>query len=176
MNPVDSLSVIAEISLGLVGFTAVVAILRRPDGGIGSTDLFRSLHLLGYASLTLLLALFPYLLTAMGLSPDATWRIGSATMALTGVVGLTSVDWLDRATGGPGWQARQREITASSLAARSRVVVLTGIVALNTLLQVVNAIGLLGGPKFWVFLLGLLVLLVYCLAQFASLLFMRPGE
>ena len=44
MNPVDSLPVIAEISLGLVGFTAVVAVLRRPDGGLGTVNLFRSLH------------------------------------------------------------------------------------------------------------------------------------
>ena len=65
MNPVDSLPVIAEISLGLVGFTAVVAVLRRPDGGLATVNLFRSLHLLGFSSATLLLSLFPFLLTAI---------------------------------------------------------------------------------------------------------------
>ncbi len=176
MNPVDSLLVIAEISLGLVGFTAVVAVLRRPDGGIEPTELFRSLHLLGYGSLTLLLALFPYLLTAMGCEAEATWRISSSIMFLTGVVGLTSTRWLDRVAGGPAWQERRKEFSASSLAAKSRVVALLGSSALNTVLQAANAVGLLGEPKFWPFLLGLLWLLVYCLAQFASLLFMRPSE
>ena len=88
MNPVDSLPVIAEISLGLVGFTAVVAVLRRPDGGLGATNLFRSLHLLGFASATLLLSLFPFLLAAVGCEPEAMWRISSSAMSLTGVVGL----------------------------------------------------------------------------------------
>ena len=61
MNPVDSLPVIAEISLGLVGFTAIVAVLRRPDGGLVGWELLPSLYLLGYSSATLLLALVPSL-------------------------------------------------------------------------------------------------------------------
>ncbi len=170
MNPVDSLSVIAEISLGLVGFTAVVAVLRRPDGGIGPTDLFRSLHLLAYASVTLLLALFPYLLTAMGCEAEATWRISSSIMFLTGVVGLI-----------PSPRHRQlislgQSISPESMAMKSRFFALVGLAALNLVLQLANAVGLFGLPQFWPFLLGLLWFLTYCLAQFASLLFMRPSE
>ena len=174
MNPVDSLPVIAEISLGLVGFTAVVAVLRRPDGGLGSINLFRSLHLLGYASATLLLSLFPFLLTAIGCEPEAMWRISSSAMSLTGVVGLIP-------------SPRQRQSISlrkprdalqlgESIATKSRFFALFGLLVLNLVLQLANAVGLFGLPQFWPFLLGLLCFLIYCLAQFASLLFMEPSE
>jgi len=178
VNPVDSLPVIAEISLGLVGFTAVVAVLRRPDGGLGTINLFRSLHLLGYASATLLLSLFPFLLAAIGCEPEAMWRISSSAMSLTGVVGLI-----------PSPQQRQSISLATSLgrdamwnrvgesiAMKSRLFALWGLLALNLVLQLANAVGLFGLPQFWPFLLGLLCFLIYCLAQFASLLFMESSE
>ncbi len=173
MNPVDSLLVIAEISLGLVGFTAVVAVLRRTDGGLGTVNLFRSLHLLGYASATLLLSLFPFLLAAIGCEPEAMWRISSSAMALTGVVGLI-----------PSPSQRQifsegrvmRKIVGESILRKSRYFALLGLLALNLVLQLANAVGLFGLPQFWPFLLGLLCFLIYCLAQFASLLFMEPSE
>ncbi len=170
MNPVDSLPVIAEISLGLVGFTAVVAVLRRPDGGLGTVNLFRSLHLLGYASATLLLSLFPFLLRAIGCEPEAMWRISSSAMSLAGVVGFI-----------PSPQRRRsislgQSILPKSMAMKSRFVALLGLLALNLVLQLANAVGLFGLPQFWPFLLGLLCFLIYCLAQFASLLFMEPSE
>ena len=164
MNPVDALPVIAEISLGLVGFTAVVAVLRRPDGGLGTVNLYRSLHLLGYASATLLLALFPFLLTAIGCEPEAMWRISSSAMSLAGAVGFF-----------PSPQQR-RSMPLESMAAKSRFAALVGLGALNLILQLANAVGLFGLPQFWPFLLGLLWFLIYCLAQFASLLFMGPSE
>ncbi len=174
MNPVDSLPVISEFSLGLVGFTAVVAALRRPDGGLATVNLFRSLHLLGYASATLLLSLFPFLLAAIGCEPEAMWRISSSAMSLAGVVGLI-----------PSPQRRQSisvgrfaqiYLSLESSAMKSRFVALLGLLALNLVLQLANAVGLFGLPQFWPFLLGLLCFLIYCLAQFASLLFMEPSE
>jgi hypothetical protein len=174
VNPVDSLPVIAEISLGLVGFTAVVAVLRKPDGGLGTANLFRSLHLLGYASATLLLSLFPFLLTAIGCEPEAMWRISSSAMSLTGVVGLIPSPRQRQAISlGKPRDALQ---LGESIATKSRFFALLGLLALNLVLQLANAVGLFGLPQFWPFLLGLLCFLIYCLAQFASLLFMEPSE
>ena len=62
------------------------------------------------------------------------------------------------------------------MAMKSRFFALVGLAALNLVLQLANAVGLFGLPQFWPFLLGLLWFLTYCLAQFASLLFMRPSE
>ena len=174
MNPVDSLPVIAEISLGLVGFTAVVAVLRRPDGGLGTVNLFRSLHLLGYASATLLLSLFPFLLAAIGCEPEAMWRISSSAMSLTGVVGLIPSPQ-QRQSISLGRDAMWNRF-GESIAMKSRLFALLGLLALNLVLQLANAVGLFGLHQFWPFLLGLLCFLIYCLAQFASLLFMEPSE
>ncbi len=72
MDPVDTLPVIAEMALGLVGFTAIVAALRRPGAGLVGADLVRSIHLLVYSSVTILLALLPYFLIAIDLEPATT--------------------------------------------------------------------------------------------------------
>ena len=69
-----------------------------------------------------------------------------------------------------------RKRFGESIATRSRFFALVGLLALNLVLQLANAVGLFGLPQFWPFLLGLLCFLIYCLAQFASLLFMEPSE
>ena len=48
--------------------------------------------------------------------------------------------------------------------------------ALNVGLQIGNVAGAFAPPHFWPFLLGLLWYLVFCLVQFAGLLFLRPDE
>ncbi len=165
MNPVDSLPVIAEISLGLVGFTAIVTVLRRPDGGLAGWDLLGSLYLLGYSSATLLLALLPSLLTAMGCELAATWQLSSAAMLLCSLVGF-----------GHNPPRRARATAESPTASRSLLVAIYVFASLNVVLQRANAVGMFGLPRFWPFLLGLLWYLVFCLTQFASLLFLKPSE
>lgn len=165
MNPVDSLPVIAEISLGLVGFTAIVTVLRRPDGGLVGWELLPSLYLLGYSSATLLLALLPSLLAAMGCELAATWQISSAAMLLCSLVGFAYNP-----------QRRARLTLAPQTASRSLLVAIYVFASLNVVLQLANAAGIFGLPRFWPFLLGLLWYLVFCLTQFASLLFLRPSE
>jgi len=158
VNPVDSLPVIAEISLGLVGFTAVVAVLRRPDN---LNDLVSALLLLAYSSATLVLALVPFLFTAMGSGPEATWRLSSLVMLLCSLVGLASYP--------------KTRNTIPAVASRRTVAILS-VGALNAILQLANAAGVFGAPRFWPFLLGLLWYVIFCLAMFASLLFPQPSE
>ena len=158
MNPIDSLPVIAEISIGLVGFTAVVAVLRRPD------DLLSSLFLLGYSSATLILALLPYLFTAMGAESEVTWRLSSGAMLLCSLAGFVLLPQI------------RAPLTTDSLASKSLFVSIVVLGFLNAVLQLANASGMLGVPRFWPFLLGLLWYLVFCLTQFAALLFLRPSE
>jgi hypothetical protein len=158
VNPVDSLPVIAEISIGLVGFTAVVAVLRRPD------DLFSSLLLLGYSSATLILALLPFLFTAMGAEPEGRWQLSSGAMFLCSLAGFA-----------PYLQIRAA-LAADSLAPKSRSIAIVVLGLLNAALQLANVFGMFGVPRFWPFLLGLLWYLAFCLAMFASLLFLRPSE
>lgn len=162
MNPADSLPVIAEISLGIAGFTAIVSVLRQPGGGIARQDVVRSVYLLAYASATLLLALLPSLLAAIGFESATAWRLSSGAMALTALPGL-------------GFIPRGTMLSeAPRHAALIWALVVCG--ALNLALQLANAAGMLGPTHLWPFLLGLLWYLVFCLSQFASLLFVRPSD
>ena len=158
MNPVDSLPVIAEISIGLVGFSAVVAVLRRPD------DLIPSLFLLGYSSATLILALLPFLFTAMGAEPEGRWQLSSAAMFLCGLPGHAAYPQI------------LASLAEDSAPPKSPIIALMVLGFLNTALQLANALGIFGVPRFWPFLLGLLWFLAFCLAVFASLLFLKPSE
>ena len=163
VNPVDSLPVIAEISLGLVGLTAIVTVLRQPGGGFERYDLLRSLLLLVYSSATLVLALLPSLLTAMGCEGGLTWRLSSGAMLLCSLAGFAS-------------NSRVRLWIGPITSRRSLTAFIYTFGALNAALQLANAAGVFGLPRFWPFLMGLLWYLVFCLTQFASLLFIRPSE
>jgi hypothetical protein len=163
VNPVDSLPVIAEASLGLVGLTAIVTVLRRPDGGFEGLDLIRSIHLFVYSGATLLLSLLPALLTAMGCDLPATWRISSVAMLVCSLVGFAT-------------NPRPRRPAGSLSADMALLIAIYAFAALNVVLQLANAVGVFGLPRFWPFLLGLFWYLVFCLTQFAGLLFLRPSE
>jgi hypothetical protein len=156
VDPIDSLPVIAEISIGLVGFTAVVAVLRGPN------DLVYSLFLLGYSSATLILALLPFLFMAMGADPEARWQLSSDAMLICSMVGFAPY--------------RQVTVALIGLGTKYRSVAVLVLALLNVVLQLANSFGMFGSPQFWPFLLGLLWYLVFCLVQFATLLFLRPSE
>jgi hypothetical protein len=162
-NPIDSLTVIAEISLGLVGLTAIVTVLRRPDGDLDRLDRIRSLHLLVYAGVTLLLALLPSLLTAMDFEPTRTWRVSSGVMIVCSFIGF--------ATNPRPWARSSFRSSQSIL-----LVFIYLFASANVLLQMANAAGAFGLPRYWPYLLGLLWYLAFCLTQFAALLFLRPTE
>ncbi len=163
VNPFDSLPVIAEVSLGLVGLTAIVTVLRQPGGGFERYDLVRSLLLLVYSSATLVLALLPSLLTAMGCEGGLTWRLSSGAMLLCSVAGFAS-------------NSRARRLVGLETGSGFLSAFIYTFGALNAALQLANAAGVFGLPRFWPFLMGLLWYLVFCLVQFASLLFIRPSE
>ena len=165
MDPVDTLPVIAEMALGLVGFTAIVAALRRPGAGLVGADLVRSIHLLVYSSVTILLALLPYFLIAIDLEPATTWRLSSAAMMSCSLVGFATNP-----------RPRFWRSVGSLSVDWAILIAINVFAALNVGLQIANVAGAFAPPHFWPFLLGLIWYLVFCLTQFAGLLFLRPGE
>ena len=56
------------------------------------------------------------------------------------------------------------------------MIIINVVGALNIGLQIANVAGAFAPPHFWPFLLGLLWYLVFCLIQFAGLLFLRTDE
>jgi len=82
MEGADALGLIAEIGIAIVGFTAVVAALRAPDGRIGAYAAIRIGGLLGQSATVVLVALLPFGLHHTGLGSNTIWALASSVMAL----------------------------------------------------------------------------------------------
>lgn len=162
MEPGDSLLTIAEISLGLAGFTAVVAAFTRPEG-LAPADRWRFVVLFSIALQVLFLSFIPIGLESSGFSEATTWRASSGVFAVawavTGVLILRSVP--DRWTMDP----------APTVAGALPVFIPA---AANFLIQVCNAIGWPVAPSFVSYLAGLLILLYIGAVFFAFLVLYRP--
>lgn len=79
----DALSIIAEVSLGLAGFTGVVVVLGRVE-----RDAFLRLrlsYLLSVSFSALLLALLPFALSELSLATHQVWLTASLLLAASGV-------------------------------------------------------------------------------------------
>src|SRR5512134_3116042 len=79
----DILQPIAEVSIGVAGFTSVVAVLgRRATGEWSAIDRFRLSQMLATSLAALLLSLLPLVLAQLGFSERLSW--GSASTILAG--------------------------------------------------------------------------------------------
>lgn len=83
MQASDVLTVIAEISIALAGFTGIVVAYRqRGVEEFEPHELIRLRFMLGIACVTLFFALLPFLPHHLGAGPDGTWLFSSALMAV----------------------------------------------------------------------------------------------
>jgi hypothetical protein len=75
------LTVMGEIAAAFVGFSLVVSVLRaRSSGSLDETRRFYSMRDVAEIGLvSVFTSLLPLVIHAFGASPDATWRIGSAS-------------------------------------------------------------------------------------------------
>ena len=93
MQAEEVLTVLAEISIALAGFTGIVVAFRqRGLGGFQPHELVRLRFMLGTACLLLFFALFPFLLHYMAFASDSTWALSSAALAV-GLVGLALIGY-----------------------------------------------------------------------------------
>jgi hypothetical protein len=76
----DVLTVVAEISIALAGFTGIVVAYRQR--GVEEFELIRQRFMLGVACVTLFFALLPFLPHHLGVAPSGTWLFSSAVMAV----------------------------------------------------------------------------------------------
>jgi hypothetical protein len=86
----NELIALAEIGVGLVGFSGVVFAIRRRDEAQPWSN-FRALALITTSFLVLFLALLPLAVHAFGLSGPTLWRLSSAAalvLALSSVVAV----------------------------------------------------------------------------------------
>jgi hypothetical protein len=90
----DALLTIAEMAIGLAGFSAVVAAFAR-SGELSPTDRTRFVWLFSTAFVAALLAFVPILLSEAALSGPTLWRWSSGVMIATWLVSIGLVAYSD---------------------------------------------------------------------------------
>ena len=163
MNPSETLSTVAELALGLAGFTGVLVVLGRQPGRFSPAESFRLAVLLVGSLSALFLSLVPLILHDFGLAGVHLWRVSSGLMATSL---LCSGAYLAK----PLARFRGSESEAYSAWVLAS---LTGGAAFVLILQVVNLTGFLWPTGQGPYSFGLLFLLAGAVVQFVRILFVR---
>ena len=159
----DALSTIAEIALGLAGFSGVVVVLGRQPGSFSEVEAGRLALLLVSSIGAMFLALLPLSLAPLGLGDALLWRISAATFTAFGFA-----HWLVGRS-----RVRIVRTQAPEIYSRATSVFNYATVGTAMVLQlVVLARPRDLGPGLYV--LGLLSLLLAATLQFVRMLFVRP--
>jgi len=160
----DELLAIAEIAVGIAGFSGVVAAFTQ-RGGLSTADRLRFLAIFLSAFSALLLAFVPIALTYSGVSGAAIWRVSSVVMLVWSVVGLASYPQGAR-------RIRQELGTTHSLP----IVLFAIPTCLSLGVQIVNAGGWIWSPNPVAYLFGMLVYLYSAGLFFVLIVLFRPRE
>ena len=165
MNLPDALSTIAEIALGLAGFSGVVVVLGRQPGAFSRVEAGRLVLLLVSSIGAMFLALLPLSLAPLELSDSLLWRVSAGTFTAFclgyGLIGRSRVRIV---------RAHAPEIYSLAVSVFNYATVGTAVI----LQVVVLARPADLGPGFYV--LGLLGLLLTATVQFVRMLFVRPQQ
>lgn len=158
----EELLTIAEITVGIAGFSGVVAaFLQR--GGLHEVDRRRFVNLFLTAFTALALAFVPIALSQLVDDPDRLWRLSSATMIGAWILG-TMV----------GYFAVFPAIRAHVYFDTSVFSLLMIPSVLNLALQLANAGGWLWRPGFLAYLCGLFIYLYAAGMMFVFIVLYRP--
>jgi hypothetical protein len=166
MDKFDALILVAELALGISGFSGVVVALGTSLGNWPEVDRLRLAALLAAGVGALFLVLIALLLIMLGIDADRVWRISSILMSVHGIGVMFTI--VPRA-----WAITR---TTTGMKSPYSVAVFIPIVitlCINIIVQLMNATGILNGDPFGIFFAGLVILLLISGAQFLRLLFVR---
>lgn len=162
----EALSTIAEVGLGLAGFTGILVALGRSRAAFSRPEILRLLLLLVSSLGAVFLALLPFALHESGVVGVACWRLSSIVLVAFTSIALVYL----------GYQIQRHRAEFGELFSSAVfVIVATGSVAI-VVLQLGNVVGLWAPPRSGPYVFGLLWLLFIASLQFARILFVRgPG-
>jgi len=158
----DELLTIAEIAVGLAGFSGVIAVFIE-RGGLPLADRLRFLALFVTAFTALILAFVPIALAYSGFKDQNIWQISSGTMVLVGFAALVPYPF--------GVRTVRREIKATSMIPHVLLLVPAGV---HLAVQLANAGGWIWQPNFVPYLIGMLVYLYTAGLLFVIIVLFRP--
>jgi hypothetical protein len=160
----DSLQTIAEISIGLAGFSGLIVALRKNPGPLTDVQKYRLKILFAMTFGAMFLSLLPDLLLNFQVSDDRIWFNSSAAMF---VYSLFFVIWLILGARRVAKVAPEifDWVVFSSLTAGHLTVLL---------LQLAVVMGLIEGRAPGAYSLGLIWYLIHAAQQFVRMLFILP--
>ncbi len=162
MEGSDALAVLAEVAIGLAGFSGMVVAIRRREPA-HSWETFRAVVLLVTAFWALMLALLPFAIHAFGVGGPNLWRLSSAVGVLSGALSV------------PILRSMPTDFPSSPYFREATAVFATiTVVALGAHLANAFAIGSVG--TFALFYTGVLLYIVSGAIQFLLVLVVRPPD
>lgn len=162
----ESLQVIAEVGIGLAGFSGLIVALRRSAGPLEEIHKFRLQVLLSLAFGAIFLSFLPELLFSFGVPANILWKISSTCLSFYSVLFLV---WLISAS---------RRLMVSHAEIFSRAV-LSAIVAGHTIVVIVQLafiFSILDVSDSAAYLLALFWYLLHSAHQFIRMLFVQPAD
>lgn len=163
MDSTDALTTIAEVAVGLAGFSGVVVVLGRQPGEFTRVEAGRLVVLLMSSLGALFFALLPFALFPLGLDTSTVWRIAAGLVAILALSHL-GVSY-----------SELRRVRNEAPEVYSRVVASVHFSILFAVLLLQLAIVIMGGElALSLYIFGLLGLLVVAAFQFVRILFVRP--
>ena len=156
---------LAQVAVGLAGFSAILVALSGKPHQWTPVDAFRIRNILAFSFQSVFLSLIPFVLTFFSLPESAVWRASLLTLAIATLAGVVLI-----------------LIGVYRLSPSERAVLKAAVVsAVSVVLCAMAAVELLAAfgivrPASGVFFLGLVVLLGVSAVLVARFLFARPAD
>lgn len=164
MTPPGSFQTIAEISIGLAGFSGLIMALRRRAGPLSGVQKFRLSILLALAFGAMLMSLIPDALLNLGVEAGPMWRYSCLLMSLYSTLFLL---W---------WFAGTRRIARVAPEIFNWLAYAAMAVGhvFNLLLQLAVVFGMWVARSDGIFGIGLIWYVFHASQQFARMVFIQP--
>jgi hypothetical protein len=166
MDQYDALILVAELALGISGFSGVVVALGTSLGDWPEVDRLRLAALLAAGIGALFLVLIALLLIMLDVDGDRVWRISSILMSAHGLGVMFTI--VPRA-----WAITRDTSGMKSPYSVAVFIPVVFMLCINIVVQLVNATGILNRDPFGIFFAGLVILLLISGVQFLRLLFVK---
>ncbi len=157
---------IAEIGIGLAGFSGLIVELRKQTGPLRSIQIYRMRILLALSFGAMFLSMLPNLASDLGLDELRTWHLASLTMA--GYSGLFLCWWIASSL-------RIAKAAPEIFNWRAFSIIATGH-TINLLLQLAVVMSAFNSSAAGIYGAGLVWYLMHASQQFARMLFIQPRE
>ena len=157
---------IAEIGIGLAGFSGLIVALRKRAGPLSRTQIYRMRILLTLSFGAMFLSLLPHLMLDLGFDESIIWR--SASLTMTVYSGWFLYWWISSSMQIVKAVPEIFYWRAFSIMAAGHTI--------NLLLQLAVVLSAFNAPTTGIFGAGLIWYLMHASQQFARMLFIQPRE